>query len=89
MEPVYPAQWLKDGSFLYLNRSGKFFYRLKPGSQPETLLKSDYSKDAPRVSPDGRWVVNNTDWRPDGKRPNRRRGCRMVASSTIAMPSVY
>lgn len=29
-EAVYPAEWLKDGSFLYMNFRGKSFYRLAP-----------------------------------------------------------
>jgi len=62
-EAVYPAEWLKDGSFLYMSFQGKSFYRLPPGagSKPETLLKTEYSKDEPRVSPDGHWVAYNTD----------------------------
>ena len=62
-EVVYPAEWLKDGSFLYMNFQGKSFYRLAPGagSKPETLLKTEYLKDEPRVSPDGHWVSYNTN----------------------------
>jgi hypothetical protein len=62
-EPVYPAEWLKDGSMTFLNTNGKSFYRLAPGAgaKPETLLKTEYSKDEPRVSPDGRWVAYNTN----------------------------
>jgi len=61
-ENNFAEQWLKDGSLLFLNESGKSFYRLglEAGAKPETLLKTEYSKDEPRVSPDGRWVVYNT-----------------------------
>src|SRR6185295_17484929 len=59
-EIAYPGEWLRDGSFLYLNPRGTVFYRLKPGSQPEALLTTDYAKDGPRVSPDGRWIAYNT-----------------------------
>lgn len=60
---AFPEQWLKDNSLLYIDTGGKSFYRLKlePGSQPETLLKTDYEKDEPAVSPDGRWIVYQTN----------------------------
>lgn len=62
-EAVYPAEWLKDGSFTFMNTNGKSFYRLAPGAgmKPETLLKTDFSKDGLRVSPDGRWAAYNTN----------------------------
>jgi Tol biopolymer transport system component len=62
-EDLFPAEWLNDGSFLYLNTGGKSFYRLasNAGAQPETLLKTEYSKDEPRVSPDGQWVAYHTN----------------------------
>jgi Tol biopolymer transport system component len=62
-EPVYPAEWLKDGSMTFLNAGGRSFYRLAPvaGAKPETLLKTEYSKDELRVSPDGRWAAYNTN----------------------------
>jgi Tol biopolymer transport system component len=62
-ESNYPAEYLKDGSLLFMNRDGKSFFRLPPGpgAKPETLLKSEYSKDEPRVSPDGHWVAYNTN----------------------------
>ena len=62
-EPNYPAEYLKDGSLLFMNLSGKSFFLLPPapGAKPVTLLKTEYSKDEPRVSPDGRWVAYNTN----------------------------
>src|SRR5207253_2317779 len=62
-EVVYPGEWLKDGSMMFMNFQGKSFYRLAPGpvAKPETLLKTEYSKDEPRVSPDGHWVAYNTN----------------------------
>ena len=62
-QSVYPGEWLRDGSFLFLNDNGLSFLRLHPGNgaKVETLLKTDYSKDGPHVSPDGNWVVYNTD----------------------------
>lgn len=48
---------------VFMNQSGKSFYRLVPGpgAKPETLLKTEYAKDEPRVSPDGHWVAYNTN----------------------------
>jgi Tol biopolymer transport system component len=62
-EALYPGEWLKDGSMVFLNLNGRSFFRLAPsaGAKPETLLKTDYYKDEPRVSPDGRWVAYNTN----------------------------
>ena len=61
--PVYPGAWLKDGSMLLLEDFGQSFFRITPGTgaEPETLLKTEYAKDGPRVSPDGRWIAYNTD----------------------------
>ena len=43
---------------LFMNQGGRSFYRLPAGGgKPETLLKTDYAKDEPRVSPDGRWLA--------------------------------
>ncbi len=62
-ESIYPAAWLRDGSVIFMNSYGKSFYRKTPGrdAQPETLLKTEYYKDEPRVSPDGNWVAYNTN----------------------------
>jgi len=62
-EPIYPAAWLKDGSIIFMNNDGKSFYRRSPGrdAEPETLLKTEFNKDEPRVSPDGHWVAYNTN----------------------------
>jgi len=41
---------------------GRTFSQLRPGAaKPETLLRTTYSKDAPRLSPDGHWMAYNTD----------------------------
>lgn len=55
----YAEQWLKDNSLLYLDEGGRNFYRLRlePGAKPEPLLHTEYAKDEPEVSPDGRWIV--------------------------------
>jgi Tol biopolymer transport system component len=63
-EAKFPEQWLKDGSIIFLTLNGKVFYRLPgPGGErkPEVLLKNDFNKDEPHVSPDGRWIVYNSD----------------------------
>lgn len=62
-EANYPEAWLKDGSFLFINVNGKAFFRLMPGAdaRPETLLTTSYSKDGPRLSPDGRWIAYSSD----------------------------
>jgi Tol biopolymer transport system component len=61
-ESTWAEDWLEDGSFLFVNQNGRSFFRLpSAGGGPATLLKTDYSKDEPRVSPDGRWVAYNTD----------------------------
>jgi Tol biopolymer transport system component len=60
-DEYYPGEWLKDGSILFMNLHGRSFFRLPAGNgaKPETLLETEYDKDEPRVSPDGRWVVYN------------------------------
>ena len=59
----YAEYWLKDGTAGFVGQEGKSFSRLRleSGAKPETLLKTDYSKDEPRVSPDGKWVAYTTD----------------------------
>ena len=63
MKDLYPSQWLRDGSLLLLNAWGRSLLRLAPeeGAKPETLLSTNYSNDEARVSPDGRWVVYNSE----------------------------
>jgi Tol biopolymer transport system component len=60
-ESTWAENWLEDGSFLFINQNGRSFYRIPSGGgEPATLLKTEYFKDEPRVSPDGRWVAYNT-----------------------------
>jgi hypothetical protein len=61
-EDVFPKQWLPDGSALFINSDGRSFYRLSPPPvvRQEALLTTDYFKNNPRVSPDGRWVAYNS-----------------------------
>ncbi len=62
-ESKYAERWLKDGTVTFVNQDGKSFLRLRleDGSKPEMLLRTDYFKDEPRVSPDERWVAYSTD----------------------------
>jgi len=62
-QPKFPKQWLRDGSLLFINTAGKSLYRLplRKDASPEVLLKTEYSKDTPRVSPDGRWISYSAD----------------------------
>ncbi|HUJ22100.1 MAG TPA: protein kinase [Bryobacteraceae bacterium] len=59
-EPKYPEDWSRDGSFLiFINEDGKKFYRLPLAGdrKPELLLETDFAKDEPHLSPDGRWIA--------------------------------
>jgi Tol biopolymer transport system component len=62
-EARFAEVWAGDGSFLFISQNGRSFYRLPAGNgaTPEPLLTTEYSKDEPRLSPDGRWVAYNTD----------------------------
>jgi Tol biopolymer transport system component/predicted Ser/Thr protein kinase len=59
----YPEQWLKDGSIVFINTNGKAFYRvaLSGETKPEILFQSEFDKDEPHVSPDGRWIAYNSN----------------------------
>lgn len=59
----YPAQWLKDGSILFMGVGGNPFFLLPAGrgSKPQVLIRTDFVQDGPRVSPDGRWVAYNSN----------------------------
>ena len=59
-EPKYPEHWSKDGSFIiFIGEDGKAFYRLPLTGEgkPELLLQTDFVKDEPHLSPDGRWIA--------------------------------
>jgi Tol biopolymer transport system component/tRNA A-37 threonylcarbamoyl transferase component Bud32 len=61
--PAFVEQWLPDGSALYIDDGGRSFYRLPLSGEakPELLLKTEYLKDEPSVSADGRWIAYSTD----------------------------
>ncbi len=58
----YAAQWLPGGSIVFLNINGKSFSRLPLAGdrKPVPLFQSEFDKDQPAVSPDGRWVAYNS-----------------------------
>ncbi|PYT20957.1 MAG: hypothetical protein DMG57_40435 [Acidobacteria bacterium] len=55
-EDKFSSNWLRDGSILFISFYGKAFYRLPPSGdrQPQLVFKSEFEKDEPHVSPDGR-----------------------------------
>jgi eukaryotic-like serine/threonine-protein kinase len=63
-ESKYPFIWFNDGqSILFINQNGRSFYQLPltGDRRPVTLLKSDFDKDEPHISPDGQWVAYNSN----------------------------
>jgi Tol biopolymer transport system component len=59
----YPKFWLSDGrSIIFIGPTGKAFYQLPltGDRKPVPLLASEFDKDNPHVSPDGRWVAYNS-----------------------------
>ena len=63
-EPKYPEEWSGDGKFLiFINENGRSFYRmaLTGEPKPELLLRTEFDKDEPHLSPDGRWIAYGSD----------------------------
>lgn len=59
---LFPAVWSRDGFLLFMNRGGRIFYRTPfENPKPEELFKTTYSKDAPHLSPDERWISYCSD----------------------------
>ena len=55
---AWPAQQLADGSILGVNVSAKAFSLLQPRKpQSQVLFESEFAKDGPQVSSDGRWIA--------------------------------
>ena len=55
-------QWLEDGSILFLSTAGSdtsafYLWPRAQGRKPELLLKTEFAKDSPIVSKDGKWVA--------------------------------
>jgi Tol biopolymer transport system component/DNA-binding winged helix-turn-helix (wHTH) protein len=55
-------QWLEDGSILFISTAGSdttafYLWPRAQGRRPELLLKTDFAKDSPIVSKDGKWVA--------------------------------
>ncbi|HET9319325.1 MAG TPA: protein kinase [Bryobacteraceae bacterium] len=62
-EQKYPKSWPKDGkSIVFINSDGKTFYQLSLTGErkPVILSKSEFTRDNPHVSPDGRWIAYNS-----------------------------
>jgi Tol biopolymer transport system component len=56
--PMYPEEWLPDGSILAVSPNGKNIVRIPPsGGKPESVFHTDFESDEPHVSPDGRWIA--------------------------------
>jgi Tol biopolymer transport system component/DNA-binding winged helix-turn-helix (wHTH) protein len=61
-EPLFSENWLPDGrSIIMIDFRGRAFSQLQlsDAPKPEPLLKSEFAKDEPHVSPDGRWIAYN------------------------------
>ncbi|MDQ6708663.1 MAG: protein kinase, partial [Acidobacteriota bacterium] len=54
--------WPKDNSIIYTTQGSKTIYRLPLAGErkPQALFKTDFTKEEPHVSPDGRWVAYNS-----------------------------
>lgn len=62
-EALYSENWLPDGkSIVIIDQEGKAFspLMLSGNRTPVVLMKSEFGKDEPHVSPDGRWIAYNT-----------------------------
>jgi hypothetical protein len=60
--PLYPEEWLADGSMLAINANGKDIFRISTsGGKPESIFHTDFDSDEPHVSPDGRWIAYACD----------------------------
>ena len=74
-EDKFSSNWLRDGSILFISFYGKAFYRLPPSGdrQPQLVFKSEFEKDEPHVSPDGRDGSPTTPMRVERPRSTWRR----------------
>jgi Tol biopolymer transport system component len=56
-------QWTPDGRYVILRTYGKAVYAMRPGDDrtPRMLVDTPYTEDEVHVSPDGRWVVFETN----------------------------
>ena len=62
-EETFPKCWLNDGrSILFLHTLGKVFYELPLTGQRQlvALLRSEFDKDDPIISSDGKWIAYNS-----------------------------
>jgi Tol biopolymer transport system component len=60
--PLYPEEWLADGSILAVNANGKNILRLPAsGGKPERIFQTNFESDEPHVSRDGRWIAYSSN----------------------------
>ena len=62
-DPEYAKSWTSDGkSIVFINNEGKTFFQLPLNGEgkPVILSKSEFPRDNPQVSADGRWVAYNS-----------------------------
>ena len=62
----FPGSWTPDGRTLFFERRTQHtksdIWRLTPGAgNPVSVIASPFNERAPRVSPDGRWLVYTSD----------------------------
>jgi Tol biopolymer transport system component len=62
-EAKFAEQWLPGGSVVFVNLNGKSFFRLPLAGdrKPILLFQSEFDKDEPHVSSDGRWIAYNSN----------------------------
>jgi len=60
-EDIFAKDWSKDGAYVTLVLGmGLGRLELTGERKPEMLMKTDYDKDQPRLSPDGQWIAYNS-----------------------------
>ena len=66
-EDIYPSDWSRDGSVLAFNRYGSdtgwdiWALPMDGSSEPFPILQSEFAEVRPGFSPDGRWLVYNSN----------------------------
>jgi Tol biopolymer transport system component/predicted Ser/Thr protein kinase len=66
-EDIYPSDWSRDGSVVAFNRYGSdtgwdiWALPMDASSEPFPILQSEFAEVRPGFSPDGRWLVYNSN----------------------------